>query len=282
VMIVRNPVIAPRIEIGTMIASDVGTRTKIAATKTARTAKIDIGIGTDVIATASGKRTEIVRVIGTVTESATQNTAAGINRPTLGLLPTTRIPSLPLALAMTIRRPTLWVEPKVQARILTLSNVKLAIANVCSKKRNASQAWRVGNGIVVTMLMIRAHAKDAGPDLLFQLVEVRSSTAAMRKRECEGSRQREKAIDGVRNPSVHWGNPPKYGEDEGTFYYSSLFPHLPFYFTADFVTLRDGRKFSFFIIIRCWRLMHTIRYHVRVTKKTKGKRRLHLICWVHT
>jgi hypothetical protein len=107
VMIVRNPVIAPRIEIGTMIASDVGTRTKIAATKTARTAKIDIGIGTDVIATASGKRTEIVRVIGTVTESATQNTAAGINRPTLGLLPTTRIPSLPLALAMTIRRPTL-------------------------------------------------------------------------------------------------------------------------------------------------------------------------------
>jgi hypothetical protein len=109
VMIVRNPGTAPRIEIGTMIASDVGRRTEIAATKTVRTAKIDIGIGTDVIATETetGRRTEIVRVIETVTESATQNTTAGINQLTLGLLPTTKTPSLPRVLAVTTQRLTL-------------------------------------------------------------------------------------------------------------------------------------------------------------------------------
>lgn len=140
VMIVRSPGTAPRIEIRTMIASDAGTRTEIAATKTARIAKIDIGIGTDVIATETGTRTEIVRVIGTATESATQDTAADTNRLTLGLLPTTKTPSLLLALAVTKQRPTLRVEPKARARTLTHLNAKLVIASVCSKKRSASQA----------------------------------------------------------------------------------------------------------------------------------------------
>jgi hypothetical protein len=107
VMIVRNPATAPRIEIGTMIASDVGTRIGIAATKTARTAKIDIGIGTGAIVTETGRRIEIVRVIGTVTENATQNIAAGTNRLTQGLLLTKKTQSLPLALAVTTRRLTL-------------------------------------------------------------------------------------------------------------------------------------------------------------------------------
>jgi hypothetical protein len=52
------------------------------------------------------------------------------------------------------------------------------------------------------MAMIRAHAKDVEPHPLRQLVEVRPSMAAMRRKECEGSRQREKATDGVRNPNV--------------------------------------------------------------------------------
>jgi len=82
VMIARNPAIAPRIGTGTMIASVVGIRTEIVATKTVKTVKIDIGIGTDAIAT--GKRTGAVKVI----ESATRNTAANTSRPMPELLPT--------------------------------------------------------------------------------------------------------------------------------------------------------------------------------------------------
>jgi hypothetical protein len=140
VMIAKSRVTAPRIEIETTTASDAGTRIEIAATKTVRTARIDIGtgigigIGTDMIAT----ETVIERRTKIVTETASQDMAADINQLMLELHPMIGTPSLPLVLAVMTRKPTLQVELKAQAKTLTHSSVKPVIASVCSKKRNVS------------------------------------------------------------------------------------------------------------------------------------------------
>jgi hypothetical protein len=142
VMIAKSPVTAPRIGIEITTASDAGTRIEIAATKTVRTARIDIGtgigigigIGTDMIAT----ETVIERRAKIVTETAIQDIAADINQLMLELHPMIGTPSLPLVLAVMTRNLTLRAELKAQARTLTHSSVKPVIASVCLKKRNVS------------------------------------------------------------------------------------------------------------------------------------------------
>jgi hypothetical protein len=106
--IAKSPATAPRTGIETTTATGVGKRTEIVVTKTGkiRIAKIDIGIGTDAIATVTERerRTKIGRVAGTETENGiaiaieVRDIAADASR----LMLETR--SLSLVLAVTTRK----------------------------------------------------------------------------------------------------------------------------------------------------------------------------------
>jgi hypothetical protein len=104
--IAKSPATAPRTGIETTTATGVGKRTEIVVTKTGkiRIAKIDIGIGTDAIATVTERerRTKIGRVAGTETENGIAIEVRDIAADASRLMLETR--SLSLVLAVTTRK----------------------------------------------------------------------------------------------------------------------------------------------------------------------------------
>jgi hypothetical protein len=204
--IAKSPTTGPPSGIETTTATADGKRTEIVVTRSAKKkiAKIDIGIGTDAIATVTEKkkRTRIGKVAETGTENGTAIEVRDIAADANQLMLETR--SLSLVLAVTTRKSksALRIAPSTLERTPTRSSERPEIASVCSKKRNVSLVWRVGNVTGAMTATMQGRAKAVGPArqrLLLHHVEAKLSMAVTRRRECEDSRQKGRVIDGVRN-----------------------------------------------------------------------------------